>query len=151
MTVETIADMADQLAQLVANEGIHELTVEAEEHVLRLRRKRDAVVHHHHSVEPVSVEESLEQLAEGGDDRQVQAVTSSVVGVFHLAASHAGDPLVKAGDQVEAGQLLGFVESMSLNHEVHSPRAGQVLEVLAEEGEPVEYGQALMLLVAAEG
>lgn len=150
MTVEIIAEMADQLAQLVANEGIHELTVEAEDHVLRLRRKRDAVIHHH-SLEPVSMEESLEQQAELEDDRQVQPVTSSVVGVFHLAASRAGDPLVKAGDQVEAGQLLGFVESMSLNHEVHSPRAGQLLEVLAEEGEPVEYGQALMLLVASEG
>ena len=87
---------------------------------------------------------SLEELEE--DDRQLLPVTSEVVGLFHQSASNPAEPLVRQGDQIKAGQVVGFVESMNLNHEVRATQGGTVVEVIAREGEPVEYGQALMLL-----
>jgi len=73
-------------------------------------------------------------------------VLSSLVGIFRVARAPAGKPVVRAGDRVEEGQVLAHVESMRLMNEVKAPQAGRLAEVLVEEGHPVEYGQALMVL-----
>lgn len=149
MSEEAVAEIAGQLAQLVASEGICELTVEAGDHSLRLRRKLVVQAAPEPSPGGASGEGSVEAVSgEFEEETEVLAVTSTVVGVFHSASTLGGDPLVAAGESVSQGQLLGFVESMSLNHEVHSPHKGVLLEVLAGDGEPVEYGQALMLVAA---
>lgn len=136
-----IEDLAVELAELLQDEGLAELTFEDEVHKLRMRRRqivKRAIAGAAGSVEEVSVEEASYLTG--------TPVTSSVVGLYHQADSIAGDPLVRVGDRIHQGQVLCFIESMSLNHEVRAPLDGVVLEVLAREGEPVEYGQALMLV-----
>lgn len=131
--------LAAALARVLREEGLHELTLERGAGGLRLRRRSriGPVVPAGGTADAPPPEAEEEEL-------RVVPVTSSVVGVVHLAPGP--HPLLKEGDTVEAGQVLCIVESMSLDHEVRAPSAGRVLEVLVQEGDPVEYGQALVIL-----
>ncbi|RKN40590.1 acetyl-CoA carboxylase biotin carboxyl carrier protein [Micromonospora endolithica] len=74
------------------------------------------------------------------------AVRSPVVGTFYRAAEPGAAPFVAVGDVVRPGQVVGIVEAMKLMNEVTADRAGRVVEVLAGDGQPVEYDQPLLAL-----
>ncbi|MFA9380542.1 MAG: acetyl-CoA carboxylase biotin carboxyl carrier protein [Acetanaerobacterium sp.] len=74
-------------------------------------------------------------------------VTSPVVGTFYSSASPDKPPFVKAGQQVKKGDVLFIIESMKLMNEIQSECAGVVDEILAQDGQMVEYGQPLLTLL----
>lgn len=78
------------------------------------------------------------------------AVKSSLVGIFHARAKPKGGALVAVGDKVKVGQLVGMIQSLNVMNEVETQFAGRVTEILVQEGQPVEYGQALMTVDSAE-
>lgn len=78
-------------------------------------------------------------------------VTASLVGIFHAAANPKRKPLVAVGDRVKAGQHVAAIESLKVINEVEAPAAGRIIEILVQEGQPVEYGQPLMTIDSAEG
>ena len=69
-------------------------------------------------------------------------VTSPLVGTFYAAPAEDAEPFVTVGSQVKKGQTLAIVEAMKLMNEIESDFDGKVAEVLVENGQPVEYGQA---------
>ena len=73
-------------------------------------------------------------------------VKSPLVGTFYAASSPGAEPFVKVGDRVSVGQVLCIVEAMKLMNEVEADASGEVVSVLAESGQPVEYGQALFAI-----
>jgi len=76
-------------------------------------------------------------------DAGLKKVISPIVGTFYEAASPGSPPFVKIGDVVEVGQVLCIVEAMKLMNEIESDVAGEVVRMIAVNGQPVEYGQAL--------
>ncbi|MDH4380135.1 MAG: acetyl-CoA carboxylase biotin carboxyl carrier protein [Vampirovibrionales bacterium] len=70
-------------------------------------------------------------------------VTAPMVGTFYAAASPDAPPFVKVGDTISVGQPLCIIEAMKLMNQLESDVAGTVSEVLLQNGQPVEYGQAL--------
>jgi acetyl-CoA carboxylase biotin carboxyl carrier protein len=78
-------------------------------------------------------------------------IVAPLVGTFHVWAKPRGGALVAVGDRVKAGQLVGTIESLNVLNEVESTVAGRVVEVHVHDGQPVEYGQALMTIESAEG
>ncbi len=70
-------------------------------------------------------------------------VKSPIVGTFYESPSPGSPPFVKAGDMVEVGQVLCIVEAMKLMNEIESDVDGSIVEVLAENGQPVEIGEPL--------
>lgn len=75
-----------------------------------------------------------------GEDKVVK---SPLVGTFYTAPSEDAEPFVDVGDSVKKGQVLAIVEAMKLMNEIESEYEGVVEEVLAENGQTVEYGQPL--------
>ena len=75
------------------------------------------------------------------------AVTSPMVGTCYLAAEPGADPFIREGDSVKAGQTLVIVEAMKVMNPITAPTAGTVKRIIAENGQPVEYGQALVIIV----
>ena len=73
-------------------------------------------------------------------------VRSPVVGTFWIRPAPGEPPFVQVGDLVQPGQILCIVEAMKVMNEVRAEVAGVVEEILAEEGDPVEYGQPLFRL-----
>lgn len=77
-------------------------------------------------------------------------VTSPFVGTFYRAASPEAVPFVQPGQNIGRGQTLCIVEAMKLMNEIESDTAGTLLEILAENGSSVEYGQRLFKIRKAE-
>ncbi|MBM3377526.1 MAG: acetyl-CoA carboxylase biotin carboxyl carrier protein [Betaproteobacteria bacterium] len=82
----------------------------------------------------------------GIDSSAANALSSPMVGTFYRASSPGGEPFVSVGDNVTVGQTLCVIEAMKLMNEVPSDRAGVVKEILVENGQAVEFGQALFVI-----
>ena len=76
----------------------------------------------------------------------LHTVKSPIVGTFYEAPSPGAPPFVKAGDTVELGQVLCIVEAMKLLNEIESDVAGEIVKKLANNGQPIEYGQELFVI-----
>ena len=74
------------------------------------------------------------------------AIPSPLVGTFYRASSPETPSFAEVGSHVEVDQVLCIVEAMKVMNEIKSDVAGEVLEILVENGEPVEYGQPLFLI-----
>jgi acetyl-CoA carboxylase biotin carboxyl carrier protein len=82
------------------------------------------------------------------DERRQHLVTveAPMVGTFYRAPSPDAEPYVREGDSIKEGQVLCIIEAMKLMNEIESKVSGRVIRVLAENGQPVEYGQPLFLI-----
>ena len=69
-----------------------------------------------------------------------------MVGTFYRAASPGAKAFVEVGDSVEVGDTLCIIEAMKLMNEIESDKSGVVKQVLAENGQPVEFGQPLVVI-----
>ena len=76
----------------------------------------------------------------------LHTVKSPIVGTFYEAPSPGAPPFVKIGDTVELGQVLCIVEAMKLLNEIESDVAGEIVKKLANNGQPIEYGQELFVI-----
>jgi biotin carboxyl carrier protein len=79
------------------------------------------------------------------------SVVAPLVGIFHTWAKPRGGSLVAVGDRIKVGQLVATIQSLNVINEVESPVAGRVTEILIQDGQPVEYGQQLMIIDSREG
>ena len=70
-------------------------------------------------------------------------VKSPIVGTFYAAPAPDADSFVQVGDKVSVGKVLCIVEAMKLMNEIESDAAGEIVKVLVEPGQPVEFGQPL--------
>jgi acetyl-CoA carboxylase biotin carboxyl carrier protein len=83
-------------------------------------------------------------------DPAVRDIPAPLVGTFYASPEPGAQPFVRVGDEIEAGATVGIVEAMKLMNPVSAPCAGTVLEVLSEDGHPVEFGQVLIRIRAEE-
>jgi len=73
-------------------------------------------------------------------------VKSPMVGTFYRSSSPGAAPFVQVGDTVKEGDTLCIIEAMKILNEIESDKAGTVKQVLCENGQAVEYGQALYII-----
>jgi acetyl-CoA carboxylase biotin carboxyl carrier protein len=73
-------------------------------------------------------------------------VKSPMVGTFYRSATPGGKTFVQVGDSVEKGQTICIIEAMKLMNEIESDQAGVVKAILVENGQPVEYGEPLVVI-----
>jgi acetyl-CoA carboxylase biotin carboxyl carrier protein len=73
-------------------------------------------------------------------------VISPMVGTAYLAPEPGGKPYIDVGDKVSEGQTLLIIEAMKTMNQIPASRAGTVTRILVEDGQPVEYGEPLMII-----
>ncbi len=71
-------------------------------------------------------------------------ITSPMVGTFYRSPAPTEPPFVETGDRVTSGQTVCIIEAMKLMNEIETEITGQIMEILVENGEPIEFGQPLM-------
>ena len=79
-------------------------------------------------------------------DPSLHKITSPMVGTFYSAASPEAEAYVKSGDKVSENTIVCIVEAMKLFNEIEAEVTGEIVEILAEDGQLVEYGQPLFLV-----
>ena len=73
-------------------------------------------------------------------------VKSPMVGTFYRSASPGAKPFVEIGDQIKVGDTICIIEAMKILNEIEADKAGTVTKILSDNGQAVEYGQALFII-----
>jgi acetyl-CoA carboxylase biotin carboxyl carrier protein len=77
---------------------------------------------------------------------ELHTIKSPIVGTFYEAPSPDAPPFVKVGDAIQEGKVVCIVEAMKLMNEIEADASGDLVRVLVENGQPVEYGQPLFAI-----
>jgi acetyl-CoA carboxylase biotin carboxyl carrier protein len=147
---DRLLDLTRRLAAVINELGLSEIEVESGGLKLRVQRLLGGTAAPAPSASVAAV--AAPATAEGpvvADAAPLAASTTieaPMVGTFYRASSPTAEPYVREGDVVKEGQILCIIEAMKLMNEIESKAAGRVAKILVENGQPVEYGQALFLL-----
>lgn len=95
---------------------------------------------------PVSVPSSAETQEASQVATDAKYITSPIVGVVYLQASPDADPFVQVGKQITSNDTVCIVEAMKIMNEIKSDFNGEVVEVLVENGQMVDFGQKLFAI-----
>ena len=147
-----------ELIQLLKDTDISELEIERSGVKVRLRKGGDVTFH---SAKPrmeyppaaITAPSKVEALAPPDAEKaagpattnQIK-VTSPIVGTFYRAPAPDKAPYVEVGDVVKKGQVLCIIEAMKLMNEIESEIAGKIVQIIVENGQPVEYSQPLFAI-----
>ena len=139
-----------ELAKIAGRHDLSEVEVERAGLRVRVARERRATAAFSHVVaEPAVAPAAAPPPAEAPIVEPAElagAVKSPMVGTAYLRPSPEAKPFVEVGASVKAGEKILLVEAMKTFNEIIAPRAGKVTHILVEDGAPVEYGQALMVI-----
>ena len=143
-------DLIRELAKLLDETNLTEIEVEREG--LRVRVARQVTTHvlapgagymptiPSIAPAPAMATDSIDPAKHPG------VVTSPMVGTAYRAAGPGAKPFVDVGSQVKTGDTLIIIEAMKTMNQIPAPRAGTVVQILVEDGQPVEYGEPLMII-----
>ena len=73
-------------------------------------------------------------------------VKSPMVGTFYRAGAPGAKPFVEIGDEIKVGQVLCIIEAMKMMNQIEADKAGRITSVMAQNGDPVEFGQPLFVV-----
>ena len=138
-----------ELIDLVTERGLSGLEIERAGFRIRIEGARPAVTNG--AVEAAANAAPAPALAAAGapaaapeaEDEGVHVITSPIVGTFYRAPSPEAEAFADVGSRVSKGKVLCIIESMKLMNEIESDVEGEIVEVYARNGQPVEYGEKL--------
>ncbi|WP_455372445.1 acetyl-CoA carboxylase biotin carboxyl carrier protein [Limibacillus halophilus] len=143
-------DFVRRLAELLQETGLTEIEYEAEGHRIRVSRQAGgAAVVSAAAAAPAAAPAAATAAAPSGpsaDAVPAGAITSPMVGTAYTAPQPGAASFVKVGDKVREGQTLLIIEAMKVMNQIPSPRGGTVTQVLVEDGQPVEFGEPLLVI-----
>ena len=162
MSLKLDHDDLNQLIEKISASDIQEFYLEGEDFKLEIKRnlvnKQQTIQSQASSNEanqvnenqlakndnhPSSPPENVPSVAPPGSSGLLE-ITSPMVGTFYRASAPGEDPFVEIGSSISIGQTICILEAMKLMNEIESEFNGVVVEVLVDNGTPVEFGQVLM-------
>ncbi|HZG58056.1 acetyl-CoA carboxylase biotin carboxyl carrier protein [Paenibacillus sp.] len=152
-----------ELIKLVDGTSIQQLEIENEHGKLSIKKQDAQVVHAAVPPQPVAAISAAAAPAPAAPqpaapssptpapaaaaaDADLHRIVSPMVGTFYAAPSPDAPPFVKVGDVVKEKTVVCIVEAMKLMNDIEAEVSGQIVEVLVENGQLVEYGQPLFLV-----
>ena len=138
------ADAIRELSQLLSETGLTEIEIERDG--ARLRVSRAAVAAVAASSAPTASASPASAAAPAASGPHPGAVPSPMVGTVYLSPEPGKPPFVKVGQTVREGDTLFIVEAMKTMNAIAAPRGGTVLEISVSDGQPVEFGQTLLVI-----
>ncbi|HEY6755298.1 MAG TPA: acetyl-CoA carboxylase biotin carboxyl carrier protein [Pseudolabrys sp.] len=147
---KTIVDreLIHELTQLLDETGLTEIEIEQDGKRVRVARAAAAAA-------PASAAVRVEVAPQPGAEAAIKpidpskhpgVVISPMVGTAYAAAEPGAKPFIDVGSKVKAGDTLLIVEAMKTMNQIPAPRAGTVIQVLFEDGQPVEFGEPLVII-----
>ncbi len=163
MAMKLDHDDLDRLIEKISTSDIQEFSLEGEDFKLEIKRNLFDQNHStNNSTKNNSVEKQIitsqststdnitltsnpevSQVAPPGRS-DLTDITSPMVGTFYRAAAPGEDPFVDLGSKIAIGQTVCILEAMKLMNEIESEFNAEIVEILVENGTPVEFGQVLM-------
>jgi acetyl-CoA carboxylase biotin carboxyl carrier protein len=139
-------DAVRKLAALLEDTGLAEIEYESGGQRVRLARNGVAAPMTY-AAAPAAVAGAPAAAAPVADDaKHPGAVLSPMVGTAYLSSQPGAAPFIKLGDSVAAGQTLLIIEAMKTFNPIRAPKAGKVAKINISDGQPVEFGEPLMIV-----
>ncbi|MGD6815579.1 acetyl-CoA carboxylase biotin carboxyl carrier protein [Metabacillus sp. 84] len=152
-----------ELIKLIDQSSIDEFTYENEGAKLLLKKSAPEVVYSSHAQAPAEAQQTApaapqqqaeqavpktdsKPAGEPAQDESLVKITSPMVGTFYAASSPETGNYVEIGSKVKDDTVVCIVEAMKLFNEIEAETKGEIVEILAENGQLVEYGQPLFLV-----
>jgi len=137
-------DLVRKLSGLLTETGLTEIEYEANGQRIRVARTAAASA-------PIAVAAPAVRPAEApeaapSDAVPEGAILAPMVGTAYAAPEPGGKAFVAVGDKVSEGQTLLIIEAMKVMNPIPSPKAGRVARILFQDGQPVEYGEPLLIV-----
>ena len=139
-------DVIRDLAKLLDETGLTEIEFERDGVSVRVARHLSAPSSRARSTEAPAGMSSAPAAAAIDPTQHPGAVNSPMVGTAYLGSAPGARPFVEVGSQVKTGEPLLIIEAMKTMNQIPAPRSGTVIQVLVGDGQPVEYGQPLMII-----
>jgi acetyl-CoA carboxylase biotin carboxyl carrier protein len=135
-----------ELIVAIANTDLVELNLKNADFELAVKKNPGVVttVVSTTMAQPVIVSTNDTVMSPAAVDKKWVEVKSPMVGTFYRAPAPDEPSFVAVGDRIAVGQTVCIIEAMKLMNELEAEAGGQVMEILAENGQPVEFGQILM-------
>lgn len=146
-----------ELADILKDTELTEIEVERGELKIRVARKMEAAPAIHYAAAPAAspapaaaptpVASSAPEASPAGETKsKAGAITSPMVGTAYLRPSPDAEQFKKPGDSVKEGETILLVEAMKTFNPITAPKSGTLTELLVEDAQPVEYGEALFVI-----
>lgn len=137
-------EILKDVIQIMKDNDLSEVCIEQNDTKIQVKRlsaqpnvvtQGAAVLTTHEEVKrPSEAEDTSEELV---------VIPSPMVGTFYRAPSPEAEPYVNVGDEIEAGQVICVIDAMKLMNEITTDLNGQIVEIMVEDGQPVEYDQPM--------
>lgn len=138
-------ELIRQLAALLKETELSEIEIETDNLKLRVSRQVNQVAAHFTApAAPASAAPAAPAPADAAS--HPGAVASPMVGTAYLAAEPGATPFISIGATVKEGQTVLIIEAMKTMNHIPAPRAGKVTAILVEDGQPVEFGEPLLVI-----
>jgi acetyl-CoA carboxylase biotin carboxyl carrier protein len=141
--------MIRDLAKLLDETGLSEIEIQRDGASVRVARHFNAAGARPRSEGPVAAGATIVQSPVAIPIEPSQhpgLVASPMVGTAYRGPAPGAKPYVDIGSQVKAGETLIIIEAMKTMNQIPAPRDGTVIQILVEDGQPVEYGEPLMIV-----
>ena len=144
-------ELVRQLATLLDETNLTEIEVEDNDRRIRVAREVHAVaaaapVSYAPAAAPAAAAPVAASVEAASAPSAANAVKSPMVGTVYLAANPEAKPFIAVGQKVAAGDTLVIIEAMKVMNPITAPSAGTVSAILIENGQPVEFDQALVVV-----
>ncbi|WP_411288744.1 acetyl-CoA carboxylase biotin carboxyl carrier protein [Phenylobacterium sp.] len=143
------ARLVRRLADILTETGLSEIEVEHSGLKIRVAKTLTAAPMHYApaaQAAPATAAAVPPAAAEAPAASRGDTVKSPMVGTVYLQANPESEVFVKVGDTVAAGQTLMIIEAMKTMNPIPAPKAGRIVEILAADGQPVEFGEPLAII-----
>jgi len=137
------------IAEIVSANDLAELKLEQDGFTLQIKRGAKTVVASAPAavaVAPAVLPATPTPAPAGNPAEDQETIDAPLVGTFYRSSSPEAAPFVKVGDKVTPDTVVCIIEAMKVMNEVKAEKSGVVKEILAENGNPVEFGQALFVI-----
>ncbi|MBI5612730.1 MAG: acetyl-CoA carboxylase biotin carboxyl carrier protein [Gammaproteobacteria bacterium] len=137
-----------KLIEMLEESNLAELEIKEGEESIRISRAGSISpppIHHHVVAAPAPAAPAAAEPA-AAPAVTGHAVVSPMVGTVFRAPAPGSNPFVEIGSQVKVGDTLCIIEAMKMLNEIESDKAGTVKAILKENGQPVEYGEPLVII-----
>jgi acetyl-CoA carboxylase biotin carboxyl carrier protein len=136
-------ELIRELAKLLEETGLTEIEFERDGQRIRVARGGTVVA----AAAPHAPAKAAELAVDSADPaKHPGAVTSPMVGTAYRGPEPGARPFVEVGSRVRAGETLLIVEAMKTMNQIPAPRGGTVIQILFEDGQPVEFGEPLLII-----
>jgi acetyl-CoA carboxylase biotin carboxyl carrier protein len=139
-------ELIRELARLLDETGLTEIDVERDGQRVRVVRQPQAVAVATQALASSSPSLPIAVLPPEEPGKHPGVVTSPMVGTAYRGPEPGARPYVDVGSVVRTGDTLLIVEAMKTMNQIPAPRPGRVIQILVEDGQPVEFGEPLMII-----